>query len=319
MRKAIAQCAAWRRDGLDLRISVNASSRDVLDQGLVGEVDDLLAEYGVPAESLEIEITESTLMADPRRAQQVLERLSARGVRIAVDDFGTGYSSLAYLKRLPIDHIKIDRSFVMNMAADRNDAAIVASTIDLGRSLGLATVARASRTALPTTSSCASAATSPRATGSAGRSPRPTSRRSSRTVTPGVRVCASPRPSRALSKGSPQVGQGLRPARSRAAHAFPSARSFSSPHDVDDVAVLVEVDDDRRRRPAERRATGLDAAQQRLAVADRAVRLGGRGEAVDPVVEPQQRALGRPRPAGHVERDVESASIRVSWANRKPG
>ena len=141
LRLATAQCAAWRREGLDLCVAVNASTRDILDHSVVAEVQGLLREHDVPAGVLELEITESTLMTDPRRAQAVLERLSELGVRLAVDDFGTGYSSLAYLKRLPIDHIKIDRSFVTTMATDRNDATIVASTIDLGHNLGLTAIA----------------------------------------------------------------------------------------------------------------------------------------------------------------------------------
>ncbi len=141
LRLALEQCGRWRRDGLDLVVSVNVSTRDLLDQELPLELDRLLARAGVPATALGIEITESMLMVDPRRAEQVLERLSGMGVHVAIDDFGTGYSSLAYLKRLPIDHIKIDKSFVLTMTADRNDATIVASTIDLGRNLGLRTVA----------------------------------------------------------------------------------------------------------------------------------------------------------------------------------
>ncbi len=141
LRLALEQCGQWRRDGLDLVVSVNVSTRDLLDQELPLELDRLLERAGVPATALGIEITESMLMVDPRRAEQVLERLSGMGVHVAIDDFGTGYSSLAYLKRLPIDHIKIDKSFVLTMTADRNDATIVASTIDLGRNLGLRTVA----------------------------------------------------------------------------------------------------------------------------------------------------------------------------------
>ncbi len=141
LRLALEQCGRWRREGLDLLVSVNVSTRDLLDQELPHEVDRLLQRAGVPPTALGIEITESMLMVDPRRAERVLERLSAMGVRVAIDDFGTGYSSLAYLKRLPIDHIKIDKSFVLGMAGDRSDRTIVASTIHLGQSLGLRTVA----------------------------------------------------------------------------------------------------------------------------------------------------------------------------------
>jgi EAL domain-containing protein (putative c-di-GMP-specific phosphodiesterase class I) len=138
---ALGECARWRAAGLDIGVSVNVSAQDVLDEDLPREVAELLERHGLAPAVLELELTESMLMADPHRAQAVLEALSASGVRIAIDDFGTGYSSLAYLKRLPIDHIKIDRSFVMNMSHDRNDALIVESTVDLARNLGLRTVA----------------------------------------------------------------------------------------------------------------------------------------------------------------------------------
>ena len=100
-----------------------------------------MAELGVPPRALTVEITESSVMADPSRTIGVLSRLSALGVSIAIDDFGTGYSSLSYLKRLPVDEIKIDRSFVAGMMVDDNDAVIVRSTIELARSLGLRVVA----------------------------------------------------------------------------------------------------------------------------------------------------------------------------------
>ena len=90
---------------------------------------------------LDFEITESAMLADPTRSKQILERLSGMGIRLSIDDFGTGYSSLAYLKRLPVSEIKVDRSFVMNMDEDDDDATIVRSTIDLGRNLGLDVVA----------------------------------------------------------------------------------------------------------------------------------------------------------------------------------
>jgi EAL domain-containing protein (putative c-di-GMP-specific phosphodiesterase class I) len=101
----------------------------------------LLAETGARPEQLELEITESTILADPFRVRDVLNRLNEMGLRLAIDDFGTGYSSLAYLKRLPVQTIKIDRSFVMAMDESPSDATIVRSTIDLGRNLGLDVVA----------------------------------------------------------------------------------------------------------------------------------------------------------------------------------
>ena len=95
----------------------------------------------VPPGRLELEITETAIMSDPLRAEQVLTRLSRMGIRLAVDDYGTGYSSLAYLRQLPVDAIKIDRSFVMGMSISDNDAVIVRSTIDLGHNLGLRVLA----------------------------------------------------------------------------------------------------------------------------------------------------------------------------------
>jgi EAL domain-containing protein (putative c-di-GMP-specific phosphodiesterase class I) len=100
-----------------------------------------LDRWHVPAGLLELEITETTIMADPSRAHRILAELAAVGVKLTIDDFGTGYSSLAYLKNLPVNQLKIDRSFVMHMHQDLNDAVIVRSVIDLGHNLGLRTVA----------------------------------------------------------------------------------------------------------------------------------------------------------------------------------
>ena len=141
LRLAIAQGAEWRRRGLDMSVAVNVSSRDLHDRDLPARVAALLSDHDLPADRLVIEITESMLMVDPERAREILEELSKTGIGIAVDDFGTGYSSLAYLKRLPIDKIKIDRSFVSGMTQEESDHHIVASTVDLGRNLGLQSVA----------------------------------------------------------------------------------------------------------------------------------------------------------------------------------
>ena len=138
---ALRQAHLWDEAGLALRVSVNLSARDLLDLELPEKVSALLDRHRVGADRLELEITESVILADPMRARVVLSRLSAMGLRIAIDDFGSGYSSLAYLKRLPVGEIKIDRSFVMNMEHDDNDAVIVRSTIDLARNLGLDVVA----------------------------------------------------------------------------------------------------------------------------------------------------------------------------------
>jgi EAL domain-containing protein (putative c-di-GMP-specific phosphodiesterase class I) len=118
-------------------VAVNLSMRNLHDPELPATIARLLDTWEVPAELLVIEITESTLMAEPTRAMETLTLLRTMGVRISIDDFGTGYSSLAYLKRLPVDELKIDKSFVDQMATDRNDVAIVRSTIGLGHELGL--------------------------------------------------------------------------------------------------------------------------------------------------------------------------------------
>jgi EAL domain-containing protein (putative c-di-GMP-specific phosphodiesterase class I) len=139
--EALRQTREWSDAGLGLSVSVNLSMRNLLDVDFPLQVEELLQKWGVDASLLELEITESTMLANPTRTKMVLEQLSALGIRLSIDDFGTGYSSLAYLRRLPIDEIKIDRSFVMGMDAEADDVAIVRSTIDLGRNLGLEVVA----------------------------------------------------------------------------------------------------------------------------------------------------------------------------------
>ena len=139
--EALRQCAEWRDRGLNLAVAVNLSTRNLLDVSFPEEVAELLRARGVEPSLLEFEITESTVLIDPARSKLVLDRLSAMGLRLSIDDFGTGYSSLAYLKRLPLNELKIDRSFVMHMLENDDDAVIVRSTIDLGRNLGLEVVA----------------------------------------------------------------------------------------------------------------------------------------------------------------------------------
>ena len=144
---ALADCRAWRDGGLDLTVGVNLSPRSLLDSGFPDQVAGLLSSYGLDPRLLELEITEGTVMTDPGRALRNLERLHALGVGLSVDDYGTGHSSLAYLSRLPVGALKIDRSFVQRMDVDAGNATIVRSTIELGRNLGLRVVAEGVETA----------------------------------------------------------------------------------------------------------------------------------------------------------------------------
>jgi diguanylate cyclase (GGDEF)-like protein len=138
---ALRQARAWIEAGRPLPVAVNLAAANIVDVTLPDAIAALLAEHRVPGGLLECEISEHTVMADPLRAMEVLGRLRDMGLRLSLDDFGTGHSSLAYLKRLPLDEVKIDRSFVAGMTQDENDAVIVRSTIDLARNLGLDVVA----------------------------------------------------------------------------------------------------------------------------------------------------------------------------------
>ena len=139
--RAAALCADLMAQGVPLKISVNISTRDLIDQDLPVKFADILTRHRVKTSSFCLEITESAIMDDPIRALQTLERFHAMGVELSIDDFGTGYSSLAYLKRLPVDELKIDKSFVLHMESDADDSKIVKSTIDLGHNMGLRVVA----------------------------------------------------------------------------------------------------------------------------------------------------------------------------------
>ena len=131
----------WRDAGRVLGVAVNVSARNLLDEHFVEEVEELLAYWQLPASCLELEVTESAIMADPDRARRILTRLAECGVTLSIDDFGVGYTSLAQLKDLPVHQLKIDRSFVASMAADPSNALIVRSVVELGHNLGLTTVA----------------------------------------------------------------------------------------------------------------------------------------------------------------------------------
>jgi diguanylate cyclase (GGDEF)-like protein len=141
LERAISDCTEWRADGHDLAVGVNLSVRDLLDRELPVHVARLIAAYNLPPERLHLEITESMIMSDPDRALATVRRLRDIGVRISVDDFGTGYSSLSNLKRLPVNELKIDRSFISTLLQDESDLIIVRSTINLGHDLGLSVIA----------------------------------------------------------------------------------------------------------------------------------------------------------------------------------
>jgi diguanylate cyclase (GGDEF)-like protein len=141
LRAAVRACQSWRAAGWELPVSVNIGPRSLLDTSLPDFVAEVCREATVPASELMLEVTESSIMADPRKSTEVLVRLRALGVAIVIDEFGTGYSSLASLKRLPVSALKIDRSFLREMATDKGDLAIIRASIELGHSFGLRVVA----------------------------------------------------------------------------------------------------------------------------------------------------------------------------------
>jgi diguanylate cyclase len=139
--RALQQCAKWQADDLYLTMSVNVSARNLHSRNFVRRVTELLEQTGVAALWLELEITENTVMIDPERTAAVLKELRTHGVQVSIDDFGTGFSSLANLRTLPVDRVKIDKSFVFGMLESPRDESIVRSIIDLAENLGLGTVA----------------------------------------------------------------------------------------------------------------------------------------------------------------------------------
>jgi EAL domain-containing protein (putative c-di-GMP-specific phosphodiesterase class I) len=141
LARAVKQRRIWQDNGYDLQISVNLSARDLLDEHLTQNVIQALKENQIPARRLTLEITENTVMREIDRAIGVLERLHNIGVRISMDDFGTGYSSLAQLKNMPLDELKIDKSFVMTMMNDPHNEAIVKTTLELAHNMNLQVVA----------------------------------------------------------------------------------------------------------------------------------------------------------------------------------
>jgi len=141
LETAVIQCRRWREAGIDLTVAVNLSTRNLLDPTLPDILAGLLETHHVGTAGLTLEITESAVMSRPDVALKVLTRLHDMGFKLSIDDFGTGYSSLGYLKRLPVDELKIDYSFVSDLMDDENDAVIVCSTVSLAHNLGLKVVA----------------------------------------------------------------------------------------------------------------------------------------------------------------------------------
>jgi diguanylate cyclase (GGDEF)-like protein len=140
VREALRQQREWRSSGIELRVSVNVAMRNLHDPAFPDQVERLVAESGVPPTALALEITEGTIMLEPERTLAMLQRFRQMGLGVAIDDFGTGYSSLTYLSRLPVDEVKIDKSFVMALS-DPGNRAIVDAVVQLGRAFGLRVVA----------------------------------------------------------------------------------------------------------------------------------------------------------------------------------
>lgn len=141
LENALQQYKKWKEHGLNTSIAINLSTRDLQDPDIPIRISSLLADMQISSKRLELEITESSIMHDPIRALDALGHIAAMGINITIDDFGTGYSSLSYLKRLPANAVKIDKSFVIGMVQDPNDAAIVRASVDLAHNLGLKVVA----------------------------------------------------------------------------------------------------------------------------------------------------------------------------------
>ncbi|HHI94729.1 MAG TPA: EAL domain-containing protein [Gammaproteobacteria bacterium] len=141
LEQALTQCAAWHKNNINIGVSINLSAYSLNDIDLIDTIHHALATANIEPQWLTLELTETAIMSDANRALNTLSQINAMGVRLSVDDFGTGYSSLAYLKRFPVDEIKIDKSFVIDMLNDVSDAVIVRSTIDLAHNMGMEVVA----------------------------------------------------------------------------------------------------------------------------------------------------------------------------------
>jgi EAL domain-containing protein (putative c-di-GMP-specific phosphodiesterase class I) len=141
LARAIAQAAAWSAAGIDIELSINVSARNLLEDSLPADITELLHRHRVRGSQVTLEITETEIMRDPEHTIDVLDRLNSLGLRVSIDDFGTGYSSLSYLRRLPVTEVKIDKSFVLQMDANPNDAMLAKTIVDLAANLSMRVVA----------------------------------------------------------------------------------------------------------------------------------------------------------------------------------
>ena len=137
INQAFSDCKEWQEQGVDIGIAVNVSTLNIQDEKFVTHLNEMLVKHRINPDKIQLEITESVILADTKRALKTINELDVMGIKISIDDFGTGYSSLAYLKEIPVDELKIDKSFVMDVEQNENDAVIVKSTIDLAHNLGL--------------------------------------------------------------------------------------------------------------------------------------------------------------------------------------
>ena len=141
LKTVVEELREWLKNGVDIAMAVNLSAYDLAHDDLPDYVDELLAEYGVPATHLILEVTESAVIEEPEQAMNVLHRFKKSGIKLAIDDYGTGYSSLGQLKSMPVDELKIDKSFVLKLEQDKDDQVIVRSTIEMGHNIGMTVVA----------------------------------------------------------------------------------------------------------------------------------------------------------------------------------
>ena len=228
LRDGLAQLAQWRARDLPFAtayLAVNVGTRQVVDPAFAALVAGLLAETGIPADSLWLEITESALLADVKASTVAMRKLRGLGLHLAVDDFGTGYSSLTYLKRFPVEAIKIDRSFVAGLGLDNDDTTIVEAVVNLGHSSGSTSSPRGWRRRCSSPACAPSAATVARATSSAAPAPPRSSRASASHLSPALERRPPTRIARSATRST-----GTRTARrARAASAICRGESVYEP------------------------------------------------------------------------------------------